>query len=217
MERPARLNKNIAIAIIVLFHAVGLFGLMMPAFQSSFLRIVPFHLLLMFVVILLSHDSPNAKFISFALIVYLLGFVAEWIGVHKNWIFGNYNYGKTLGVKLWDIPLTIGLNWFMLVYAAGVTMQYSTIKNKWLRIILGSIILVLLDFLIEPVAMRFDYWQWLDNIVPLKNYLGWFAVGALMLFLFEQFKFKKQSWVAPLLLAVQFLFFLILANTDVAM
>ncbi|MCJ8208780.1 carotenoid biosynthesis protein [Mucilaginibacter sp. RS28] len=217
MERQAGLNVRVAAGIIVLFHLVGLVGLMVPRFQGSFLQLVPFHLLLMFVVVILSHRPIDAKIIGFAAIAFLLGFAAEWIGVHKAWIFGNYAYGKTLGTKVFDIPLTIGLNWFVLVYAAGVSMQYLGLQNAWLRILAGSVLLVLLDVLIEPVAIYFDYWQWTYHHVPFKNYVGWFAMSALLLWIFERFKFEKQSWAAPLLLAVQFIFFGLLANTDIAM
>lgn len=217
MEGQARIKPKIAAVIIILFHAVGLLGMMISTLQPLFLRIVPLHLLLMFIVLLGSHDRLNIRFLVFVMLTYIAGFAAEWIGVHKQWLFGDYAYGPTLGIKLWDIPLTIGLNWFMLIYAAGVTLQRSAINNLWLRVLTGAAILVLLDFLIEPVAIRFSYWHWAFGIIPAKNYLGWFVVSAIMLWLFEQFKFLKQSWVGPLLLGIQFLFFAILANTDIAM
>lgn len=210
MERPTGLNLKIAAGIIILFHIVGLIGLAVPATRPLFLKIVPFHLLLMLIVLFFSHNLINEKYLGFMLSIYLLGFVLEWIGVHKNWIFGNYAYGSTLGVKFFDIPLTIGINWFILIYAAGVTMQRSRILSKSARIILGAIVLVLLDLLIEPVAIKFDYWHWANNTIPLKNYLGWFMASVLMLWIFEVFNFSKQSRVAPVLLGIQFIFFGIL-------
>jgi putative membrane protein len=210
MERPSGLNAKLAGGIIILFHVVGFVGLILPALRPLFLQIVPFHLLLMLLVIFFSHNLIDEKYLSFILIIYVLGFTAEWIGVHKGWLFGNYSYGKTLGTMLFDIPLTIGVNWFLLIYAVGVTMKLSRIRSQWARIILGALMLVWLDLLIEPVAIRFDYWHWANNVIPFKNYVGWFVVSGLMLWVFEQFKFRKQSWVAPLLLLVQFVFFGIL-------
>jgi putative membrane protein len=210
MERPSGLNAKLAGGIIILFHVVGFVGLILPALMPLFLQIVPFHLLLMLLVIFFSHNLIDEKYIGFILIIYVLGFTAEWIGVHKGWLFGNYSYGKTLGTMLFDIPLTIGVNWFLLIYAVGVTMKLSRIRSQWARVILGALMLVWLDLLIEPVAIRFDYWHWANNVIPFKNYVGWFVVSGLMLWVFEQFKFRKQSWVAPLLLLVQFVFFGIL-------
>ncbi len=207
MERPTGLNPKIAAGIIILFHIVGFIGLAVPAIRPLFLKIVPFHLLLMLGMIFFSHKLINEKFLSFVLLIYMLSFVAEWIGIHKSWIFGDYAYGHTLGIKLLDIPLTIGINWFMLVYATGVTMNRSRIKSKWARIFLGALVLVMLDLFIEPMAIKFDYWHWAAQIIPVKNYIGWFLAGGLMLWIFEAFDFRKQSWVGPLLLGVQFVFF----------
>lgn len=209
MERPQDLNitPRTATIVIILFHAVGLAGFMVPALRPLFLQIVPWHLLLMLLVVVLSHKIVSGKFATFLLIIFLAGIIVEWIGVHKQWLFGNYAYGTTLGVKLLDIPLMIGVNWFLLIYAAGVTMQRSRLKSIFPRIIVGALILVLLDLLIEPVAIRFDYWQWADGTPPLKNYICWLLVSALMLFTFEKFDFKKQSIVAPVLLATEFMFF----------
>ena len=209
MERPKDLSisPRVAIIIIILFHVVGLFGLSIPVTRPVFLQIVPFHLLLMLVVIVLSHHKLSSRFGVFILIIFWFGFIAEWVGVHKGWLFGNYAYGNTLGLKLFDIPLMIGVNWFLLVYAAGVTMQRSRLKSAFFRVITGAAVLVLLDLLIEHVAIKFDYWQWNDGVIPFKNYVCWFLVSAVMLYVFELFSFKKQSIVAPVLLITEFVFF----------
>jgi putative membrane protein len=209
MERPKDLSisPRIAIIIIILFHVVGLVGLSIPTTRGLFLSIVPFHLLLMLAVIILSHHKLSSRFGIFALIVFWLGFIAEWIGVHRGWLFGNYAYDETLGLKLAQIPLMIGVNWFLLIYAVGVTMQRSRLKSAFFRIIAGACLLVLLDVLIEPVAIQFNYWHWNTGSIPLKNYACWFLVSAVMLYIFELFSFKKQSIAAPVLLITEFVFF----------
>ncbi|TWR25057.1 carotenoid biosynthesis protein [Mucilaginibacter achroorhodeus] len=209
MERQKDIVKpaKVAIIVIVLFHVVGLVGFAIPAFQPLFKQLVPYHLLLMLVVIVLSHKWLDGKFLFFVLLIAALGFTAEWVGVHKHWLFGDYNYGKTLGFKLLDIPLLIGVNWFLLIYSAGVAMQHSRLRNPLVRIIIGAALLVLLDVLIEPVAIKFDYWSWETATIPLKNYGCWFGVSVLLLSLFESFGFKKQNFAALVLLITQFLFF----------
>lgn len=203
-----RMGKTtVSIIVIVLFHVVGLIGFLVPAFQPLFLKLVPFHLLLMLAVIIVNHYRLNENFWLFAFLVFMAGIVAEWIGVHKHWLFGDYEYGQTLGTKVFDIPLLIGVNWFLLVYTTGVALQRSRLKSITGRIVIGAIILVLLDLLIEPVAVRFNYWHWADGIISLKNYICWFGLSAAFLFVFEQFQFKKQSIVAVALLVSQFVFF----------
>ena len=104
----------------------------------------------------------------------------------------------------------IGVNWFLLIYATGVLSQKLPVKTVWIKVFLGAVLLVLLDLLIEPVAIRFNYWHWFSAEIPLKNYMGWLLVGAFLLGIFHQYNFKNQNWVAPVLLVVQFLFFAVL-------
>ena len=221
MERAKHLNSlftssasvlktRIAITIIVLFHVVGLIGFSLSSIDLLFLNLVPWHLLLMAGVIIYSHDQVDAKFLLFFLLIFVLGYTAELIGVHTGWLFGSYGYGETLGIRLFKIPLMIGVNWFLLIYSTGVLLQRSRIKNIFIRILAGALILVILDSLIEPIAIRFDYWHWTSGSVPIKNYVCWFLVSALMLFVFELFKFKLQSKVAVALLFMEFVFFMAL-------
>lgn len=209
MERSQSLSitPKAAIFIIVLFHLVGLIGLSLSATRPLFLQIVPFHLLLMLFIVVFGHKKLSSNFGIFLLIIFWLGFLAEWVGVHKGWLFGNYAYDSTLGLKLSGIPLMIGVNWFLLIYATGVAMQRSRLKSTFFRVTTGAILLVLLDVLIEPIAIQFNYWHWNSPAIPLKNYVCWFLVSVMMLYIFELFSFKKQSIAAPVLLITQFVFF----------
>jgi putative membrane protein len=203
-------TERIAIIIIVLFHIVGLVGFAIPSLSVLFIKLVPWHLLLMAGVIVYSYNQLSEKFLLFGLLVFTIGFLAELIGVHTGLLFGNYSYGETLGIKLFNVPLMIGVNWFLLIYSTGVLMQRSRIKNIYFRIIVGALVLVSLDLLIEPVAIHFDYWHWMGNSSPLKNYACWFLLSAAMLFIFEKFQFKPQNKAAVLLLVMQAVFFMIL-------
>ena len=207
--RPSKAELSAVIAII-LFHSAGVAGLLIPSLRQQFLSLVPYHLLLMAVVIILSHQNLNGRLFLFVLCVFALGFGVEWIGVNKQLLFGDYLYGQTLGFRLSGVPLIIGVNWFLLIYSAGVLMQHSKLKSMFLRVISGALVLVLLDMLIEPVAVRLEYWHWANNSIPLSNYYCWFFVSAFMLMLLERFRFKQQGIVAPTLLITQFVFFAVL-------
>jgi len=168
----------------------------------------------MMVILVANHDKRNTKFILFFLTVTITGFIAEWVGVHTGVLFGNYRYGNTLGIKLNGIPLIMGINWFLLIYATGTTLQQLIIKQMWLRVLIGATGLVVLDVLIEPIAIKLDYWHWNGPIVPATNYVCWFAISVFLLFMFELCRFTKQSIVGAILMVSQLLFFAgLLANT----
>src|ERR1700761_2175945 len=174
MKAPRPLKGElIAVIIIILFHSVGLTGLLIPSLRQQFLLLVPYHLLLMMAVIIFSHQNLDERLFLFVLCVFIGGYGVEWIGVNKHLLFGQYQYGQTLGFQIDHVPLIIGANWFLLIYSAGVLMQRSRIKSTLLRVLTGALILVLLDMLIEPIAMYLDYWHWARGIIPQSNYYCW--------------------------------------------
>ncbi len=93
-----------AISVIILFHIIGLAGLSIISTRAIFLQIVPFHLLLMLLVIVTSHNPVSGRFLFFGLLVYVSAFCAEWIGIHRGWFFGDYHYGNTLGPNYRGCP-----------------------------------------------------------------------------------------------------------------
>lgn len=196
--------------IIVLFHLVGLYGFLTPAFEDLFIKLVPFHLLLMLFVMVITANDRSADLIKFAIGIYLAGFFIEVIGVNTGQIFGNYTYGTALGFKLWATPLLIGVNWLILVYCTGVFLGKLNLKSRFLFSAFGAGILLGIDFLIEPVAIRFDYWSWFGGIIPIQNYLGWYIFSFLLFLFFSGLKFRKDNNAAIVLLFAQFGFFLAL-------
>jgi len=124
------MNKNLFYGfIIVLFHLVGLFGFLNPAWEVFFIKLVPYHLLLMLLIMIFTVEDRSYNLLKFALLVYLAGYLIEVLGVNTGLIFGNYRYGSALGLKVWEVPLLIGVNWLILVYCTGIFLQSVHVKN----------------------------------------------------------------------------------------
>ena len=67
--------------------------------------------------------------------------------------------------------------------------------------------MVLLDVMIEPVAIRLDFWHWQAGDIPTQNYLMWFVVALFMNWVlsFNRLKFNVKLGFG--LLVSQVLFF----------
>ncbi len=196
--------------LIVLFHAVGLSGFLLPAFTELFKQLVPAHLLLMLVLMIISQQERSRFFAAFLIITYMAGFLIELAGIHTGLIFGRYSYGSTLGLKLAGVPLMIGVNWILVVYSAGMLLQRVAVWNKFAAVMAGAGLVSLLDWLIEPVAVRFDYWSWHSNGIPLQNYVAWFLFSCCLLWLFYRLPFNKNNPSGAVLFISQCMFFAIL-------
>lgn len=217
---------QVATAIAVLFHAIGLTGILFFD-RDFFIQTTPFNLLLMFVLLVWTQFERNAWFWIFMAACVVIGISVEIIGVNTGVLFGNYQYGEALGIQLKKVPLLIGINWFIIMYCCGVsvhTLLMKIIKGlppdaapgsknlKALSVIVdGATLAVIFDWLMEPVAVKLNYWIWKgDGSVPFYNYICWFLVSILLLMVFHFGKFEKQNKFAVNLLLIQVMFFLIL-------
>ncbi len=198
-----------SMSILIVMHVIGIVGLLTP-FQEYFRLLTPFNLLTSGFLLWLNHGDRSLSFFMFALTVFVLGFGVEFLGVQYGFLFGSYSYGTTLGPKLFGVPIIIGLNWLLVVYCIAVLTGSLNIP-AYGKILLGAFLAVLMDTLIEPVAMRFDFWSWKYEVVPVQNYIGWFIVSAAMLFFFHLYKVKTENKLALPYYFIQLFFFLILA------
>lgn len=194
---------------ISIFHLVGVLGLYFEFSRPYFQTLTPFHLLMSVGILLYFHTDWNKSFWFFLLPAFGIGMVAEIVGVQTGLLFGDYSYGPVLGIKLAGVPLIIGVNWFILAYASG-QLASQWIRSTWLAAALASLLMVLLDFVIEPVAIELDFWTWEGGSIPLENYLGWFAVAFLIQLFYQKLSFDKENPISTFLLLNLFLFFSIL-------
>jgi len=200
-------NKKILYSAIFLLiiHTVGIIGLT-SSFKDLFLTLTPLNLLISVAFIYINQKEYNESLLVASILIYSLGFIVELIGVKTGLLFGEYSYGNTLGLKLFNIPLIIGVNWLMLVFSVGCILNSANLSFV-VKSIIGAFMLVFLDFLIEPIAIKFDFWTWQNGMIPFKNYVAWFLFSFLFLMIFYKFQFNKNNSIAKLLYFVQILFF----------
>jgi uncharacterized membrane protein len=204
------IEKTLAFRIgISIFHLVGIGGLYLEVSRPLFQLLTPFHLLMCAGILLYFHSDWSRSFWLFLLASFGIGMIAEIIGVQTGLLFGDYSYGPVLGLKLAGVPLIIGVNWFILAYASG-QLAANWIKSPWIAAAAASLLMVGLDFVIEPVAITLDFWSWQGGEIPLGNYTGWFLVAFLIQLFYQKFSLVRENRISTYLLLNLFLFFAIL-------
>jgi bisanhydrobacterioruberin hydratase len=194
---------------LVIFFSVGVAGLAYKGTQDLFIRLMPFSLLLGVGLMFWVHKSWGVKQVLIFAIVGLLGFIVEIAGVLTGEVFGEYTYGRALGFKIYGTPPMIGINWLMLIYCVFIIMQKFNIP-VWIKLILGSALMVVYDLIMEPVAIQLDMWSWGGGMIPLQNYIAWFVISVVLLSIMYLSKVRFSNKVAPVLFFVQMGFFLLL-------
>lgn len=202
---------TIAKIIIIALHLVGIIGLSIPEYRDLFLKLTPAQLLSSLILILIFHKGWTDAFPIFASAAFWIGFGSEIIGIHTGYLYGDYVYGPTLGPKLWDVPIIIGVNWFILSYLTGAV--FHKVTNDYYAAFLAAIAMTSLDYIIEPVAVSLDFWAWKFDVIPMKNYAGWLGVSFLIQVIYRKANFEKSNPISAFLLTTLILFFAILNFT----
>jgi len=217
---------QIAVFIAILFHVSGAIGMLFTDYKDWFIQNTALNLMIMLVLLFWMQPQKNLSFYLFFSIAFLVGMATEMIGVNTGKLFGHYKYGTVMGPKLNGVPFLIGVNWFVVVFCSGVivTKFNSWVEEKYLLagvvikpwiqqvsfVVDAALLTTFFDFILEPVAIHLQFWQWQNNSIPLYNYLCWFVISALLLLVFRQLQFSKHNHFAVHLFIIQFLFFVAL-------
>ncbi len=219
MKRGLQIEKSTEILLWV--YGVGLAGMLLPFSRNLFITITPLNLI--FAALFLFYRRwPARGVLITGLAVFTVSFLVEAAGVNSGKIFGSYSYGSALGPKLWNTPVIIGLNWFVLIYCTNVisrqlwnllTVSGANPHVAWKSafiIITASLLMVLYDLFLEPAATRLDMWSWEGGRIPFSNYAAWFLLSGLFHTLVRTTGEEEVNSRALPLFAVQIGFFAVI-------
>lgn len=195
--------------ILVILYCVGAVGMLIPETRTWFVKLSALNLFLSFVALILSRKENKLRFMVFLCIAFLIGFGAELIGVHTAYLFGPYQYGANLGVKWAEVPLIIGFNWGILAVTSSAVIHRVGL-NKYLSAILSAMLMVVFDYILEPVAIKLDYWHWIEGQIPVFNFVCWFGVSLILQWIYQRMKLTELNKVAESLFLMMFIFFTLL-------
>jgi putative membrane protein len=201
-------HKKFVVIFFIVFFMVGFIGIITPVWHQLFMKLFPLALLLSFFALLIFHQpSYNTKTVIVLLIIGLSGFFIEVAGVNTHLIFGNYTYGKSLGMQFFNTPLLIGINWVMLTFACSSMIEKQVLPVS-LKIIIASFLMLLYDIILEQLAPLLDMWYWAKGIVPFQNYIAWFVLAVLFQSLVKITGIKTRNSLAIPIIFCQALFFI---------
>ncbi|MDA7762035.1 carotenoid biosynthesis protein [Crocinitomicaceae bacterium] len=202
-------NKNhrdsLLQAFLIIIYIVGAVGFVLPELKAEFLPLSGGVLYLSSFVMVIA-SKKKTDFFIFMTIAFVVGFGAEAIGVNTGYLFGDYTYGTNLGPKFLGVSLVIGILWGVLALASASFVK-RFVKSMGLKIILSSLLMLGIDVLMEPVAIKSGFWTWSGNSVPLYNYVCWFLVALFLQWVLFKLKKAETNKVYDTLLVLLLLFF----------
>jgi putative membrane protein len=148
--------------------------------------------------------------LAFISIGYILAWASEFCSIHWGFPYGDYFYiQSTAGRELWvlGVPFMDSLSYVFLSYCSYslalflmspvsfrsgnlITIETSRIRLSRRALVLGAFLFMLLDIVIDPVALLGKRW-FLGQIygyrhegfyfgIPMSNFAGWLFVGAVL-------------------------------------
>lgn len=184
---------------------IHFFGVWVIAFADLdfFAGFTPLNLFLSAALILLAASADDfPKLGYFFLISFSIGYLVEVLGTQTGFPFGEYWYLHNLGFKVFEVPIIIGVNWFVLAYSTALWTK-RWFKFPLLQMVFAAALMVALDFFIEPLSATLGFWAWEGNIIPWENYLAWFVVAFIIQFFFVKLNLQHDTklarWYLPLI------------------
>lgn len=129
-----------------------------------------------------SMSFGNKFALTYLGITALFALVIESIGVNTGWPFGIYEYSKTLGLFIFDVPLVVLFAWTMMAYPALIAAR--RVAGGWV-FLYGGAILMGWDLFLDPQMVTAGRWTWevtgaafpFAPEIPLSNPFGWLLSG----------------------------------------
>jgi uncharacterized membrane protein len=180
-----KLRKTILI-ILALCYAVLWFGgtgsyifFTQPPPEATWAA--PSFLFLAGLIIIVASDRKSGLLL---LLAGFIGLISEIIGVHTGLPYGKYYYTESIGPNILGVPLVMMTAW-IIIPAYIRQLIYPLNLKPLLFIASGAGLMVLIDLLIDPVAINpMKLWIWINNGlyygIPTMNFIGWFFVSAVI-------------------------------------
>lgn len=203
------MKKHLLLIALTVFYLVGIAGHLWAETRPFFLSITPLVLLVFTLIMFVPSVRDDKKMLLWFPLTYAATFALEAAGVATGLIFGPYHYGATLGPKLLAVPLIIGANWVIVVLGALRLSERLTVRPVLSALIVAALATGF-DWVMEPVAIRLDYWQWHTAGIPLQNYAAWFITAAIAAYFYRLFKIKTKTILPAWYFIIQVVFFAVI-------
>jgi putative membrane protein len=153
----------------------------------------------------LLHGSRQYRWrdvLVFAVICLVVSNAFENLSISSGFPFGHYHYSDALGLKLFHVPLLIGLAYLGMGYLSWTVSRlildgHQGRANRLVPVpVVASFIMVSWDLTLDPVASTIGHsWIWHDGGayfgVPVSNFLGWYLTVFVFFQLFALYLVRR--------------------------
>ncbi|MCI0448194.1 MAG: carotenoid biosynthesis protein [Chlorobi bacterium] len=184
-------SLKILTGLLIVMFPVGLF-LMISDWGKQFLWTSSLFLALQAVItfIYLSRLAEIKSVITVTVLILIISFIIELLGLNTGFPFGHYSYTNVLKPFIGDVPIAISFAWFVVSVNSVLISKYF-LKGNFTIAVISSVFILAGDILLEPFASFVNnYWVWAEGSIPIQNFLSWLIIG----FIFSVLINKTLKW-----------------------
>lgn len=127
---------------------------------------------------IIMRERGNKEMSANLIMAFAYGLILEILNVHLS---GSYLYSSQFALRIYDVPVAIGIGWAIIYYVSLKTAEMYRLK-WWQAPLLMALIALSIDLAFDVIAIRLGFWQWRIPLsqewfgVPYDNLFGWMAV-----------------------------------------
>jgi putative membrane protein len=134
--------------------------------------------------ILLYNLAEFKSVTSAAILLFIVSFFIELMGLNTGFPFGRYRYTDVLIPSLYGVPVSISFAWFTLSVNSLLVSKYFLRSGAFTIAVISSVFILAADIMLEPFAAFVNnYWIWTNGSIPIQNFISWLIIGFLFSFL----------------------------------
>ena len=103
----------------------------------------------------------------------------------------------------------IGFNWMIVLFGC-VSLAQIISQRATLQVAIATLCAPLFDYVMEPVAVAFNYWEWQGGVPPVQNYIVWGVISGVMCSVYLLLRCSTKKALPAYYLGIQFGYFAIL-------
>jgi hypothetical protein len=204
-------TEKYSIIFLCVTFALGLTLHLFKEMQPLVIKITELYLFLInsliFAFGLLNNHRNLTSFTFWSLTTILSIYLFLLLTFNTEIIYGKLVYGETFPTLISGIPIIIPFYWSILILSAYGSFSLL-IKNRYLRALIGSFIVIFILLLIEQVADKLDYWKWETTKNQVQYYLIWFILSLFFSEILAVMKIHARSAIFKIFILAQIIFYM---------
>lgn len=175
------------------------------------LKLFPIIISLLLALIMIAWDIKVITKIKILLVLIVFGYLFGLLTNSFTDLGWRISYGSITGLKLFSIPITISILWFVVTLSSWHIVNFGKL-DIFKKIVIAVALAIIYNLLMQQFAISNSVWNINTSIFPISYYLFWglYSLSALLFINWMSKNGKPNIFIASILPMLSIYFWLLL-------